>query len=552
MINFQRKIDYNRLNEIIRLFAKYKFHNLLGESKLKGSFWRGLFKRYDADIDLDASAPERLRMVFEELGPTFVKLGQMLSTRPDLVGHKMADEFAKLQDDAKPFDFKIVKSTIEKELGKPLDLLFSNFNSEPVAAASIGQVHRAFLIDGTEVAIKIQRPGIQEIVDKDLVIMHHMAELINKTIPSMRIFNVPVIVDEFEKSITKEMDYQLEARNTQNFGANFANDEGIYVPRIFSDYSTSLVLTMEFIHGNKMVNVLDNPEGFGNKLLAKRVAKSYFKQILEDGFFHADPHPGNMYVLENNVLCYIDFGMMGHIDNEFMANLGELFMHAIDYNADAVINQLIYMHIIDQTVDRQLLKRDIMDVFDRYYGASLQEMRLGNIMKDLAIPLIYKYQTHIPPEFTLIIRSVSLIEGVAYSLDPEFDATNVLKPMVKKILLKKISPENIVEFFKENMFELEHLVKNLPRHVNLLMGKIEESEIKIKYSEEFSDNLERISNKIVVAIIIAALLLGSSWIIQIDKGPMIFEMPILGFLGFAASGILGLGLIIYIVRFKNI
>ncbi|MCC7558541.1 MAG: AarF/ABC1/UbiB kinase family protein, partial [Methanobacteriaceae archaeon] len=459
---------------------------------------------------------------------------------------------AKLQDDAKPFDFKIVKSTIEKELGKPLDLLFSNFNSEPVAAASIGQVHRAFLIDGTEVAIKIQRPGIQEIVDKDLVIMHHMAELINKTIPSMRIFNVPVIVDEFEKSITKEMDYQLEARNTQNFGANFANDEGIYVPRIFSDYSTSLVLTMEFIHGNKMVNVLDNPEGFGNKLLAKRVAKSYFKQILEDGFFHADPHPGNMYVLENNVLCYIDFGMMGHIDNEFMANLGELFMHAIDYNADAVINQLIYMHIIDQTVDRQLLKRDIMDVFDRYYGASLQEMRLGNIMKDLAIPLIYKYQTHIPPEFTLIIRSVSLIEGVAYSLDPEFDATNVLKPMVKKILLKKISPENIVEFFKENMFELEHLVKNLPRHVNLLMGKIEESEIKIKYSEEFSDNLERISNKIVVAIIIAALLLGSSWIIQIDKGPMIFEMPILGFLGFAASGILGLGLIIYIVRFKNI
>jgi len=552
MISFQKKIDYTRLNEIIGLFAKYKFHNLLGESKLKGSFWRGLFKRYDADIDLDASAPERLRMVFEELGPTFVKLGQMLSTRPDLVGHKMADEFAKLQDDAKPFDFKIVKSTIEKELGKPLDLLFSNFNSEPVAAASIGQVHRAFLIDGTEVAIKIQRPGIQEIVDKDLVIMHHMAELINKTIPSMRVFNVPVIVDEFEKSITKEMDYQLEARNTQNFGANFANDECIYVPRIFSDYSTSLVLTMEFIHGNKMVNVLDNPEGFGNKLLAKRVAKSYFKQILEDGFFHADPHPGNMYVLENNVLCYIDFGMMGHIDNAFMANLGELFMHAIDYNADAVINQLIYMHIIDQTVDRQLLKRDIMDVFDRYYGASLQEMRLGNIMKDLAIPLIYKYQAHIPPEFTFIIRSVSLIEGVAYSLDPEFDATHVLKPMVKKILLKKISPENIVEFFKENMFELEHLVKNLPRHVNLLMGKIEESEIKIKYSDEFSDNLERISNKIVVAIIIAALLLGSSWIIQIDKGPMIFEMPILGFLGFAASGILGLGLIIYIVRFKNI
>ena len=355
MIPFsKKKVDYQRLKEIIQLLAKYQFDNLVGEMELKGSRWGDLLYKYDSDLDLDETAPARLRKVFEELGPTFVKLGQMMSTRPDLVGERMADEFTKLQDDTQPFDFETVKMIVESELGKPLSEVFQSFEDEKLAAASIGQVHRAVLPDGTMVAVKVQRPGIQDTVDKDLVIMHHLADLINKRVPSLRVFNVPEIVEEFDKSIHKEMDYELEARNTLNFQANFADNEGIHAPTIFPEHSTSLVLTMEFIQGTKMSEVLEAPEGFDNKLLAERVAKSYFQQILMDGFFHADPHPGNLYVLEDNVLCYIDFGMMGHIDHEFMQNLGELFIQVIEYKVDAIINQLIYMGIINESVDRTI------------------------------------------------------------------------------------------------------------------------------------------------------------------------------------------------------
>lgn len=548
----KKKVDYQRLKEIIQILLKYRFDNLVGDLELKGSRWGNLLNKYDPDLDLDETAPERLRKAFEELGPTFVKLGQMISSRPDLVGELMAEEFTKLQDDTQPFDYETVKMIVENELGKPLNRVFKSFGEEELAAASIGQVHQAVLHNGTLVAVKVQRPGIQDTVGKDLVIMHHLADLINEMVPSLRVFNIPEIVEEFDKSIHKEMDYQLEARNTLNFQQNFAGNEGIHAPTIFQEYSTALVLTMEFIQGTKMSEVLENPEGINTKLLAERVAKSYFQQILMDGFFHADPHPGNLYVLEDNVLCYIDFGMMGHIDYDFMQNLGELFIQVIDYKADAIINQLIYMGIINETVNRTALKRDVMDILDRYYGASLNDIHVGNILSELAIPLIFKYQARIPPEFTLIVRAVTLIEEVAYSLDSQFDATREFKPMVKDLLLKKFSPKNMTDLFKDNMFEMEHLVKNLPRNLNRFIAKVENGEIKVKYSEDLGENIERTSNKLVVAIIIAALLLGSSWIIQINKGPMIWGMPFLGFLGFAASGVLGVGLIIYILRYKQI
>ncbi|WP_245247892.1 ABC1 kinase family protein [Methanobacterium petrolearium] len=550
---FSRKgVDYPRLKEIIQALMKYQFDNVVGELELKGSRWGDLLYKYDSSIDLDATAPERLRMVFEELGPTFIKLGQMMSTRPDLVGQQMATEFTKLQDDTLPFDFDTVKLIVENEFDKPLSEVFQVFGKKQLAAASIGQVHSAVLKDGALVAVKVQRPGIQDTVEKDLLIMHHLADLINNRISSLRVFNFPEIVDEFEKSIRKEMDYTLEARNAENFQANFAGNNGIRAPIIFQEYSTSLVLTMEFIQGTKMSQVMENQEGFDTKLLAKRVAQSYFQQIMLDGFFHADPHPGNMYVLEDKVVCYIDFGMMGHIDQDFMQNLAELFIQVIDYKVDAIINQLIYMDVIDDYVDRSSLKRDIMDILDHYYGASLNEMHMGNILSDLAIPLITKYQARIPPEFTLITRAVTLIEEVAHTLDGEFDATAQFKPMVRKLLLKKFSPKNMADLFKDNMFEMEHLVKNLPRNINRMVAKIDNGEIRVKYSDELSEDIERTSNKLVVAIIIAALLLGSSWIIQIDKGPMVWGMPLLGFLGFAASGVLGLSLIIYIISYRKI
>jgi len=546
------KIDFQRLKEIINLLIKYNFDNLVGEMKLKGSRWGDLFSKYNSDIDLDASAPERLRLVFEELGPTFIKLGQMMSTRPDLVGPEMSNEFTKLQDNTIPIEFETIKSIIEHELGKSLKKAYQTFEKEQIATASIGQVHRATLHDDTKVAVKIQKPGIQDTVKKDIAIMHHLADIIDRRISHLKYLNIPGIVDEFEKSMNKEMDYQLEARNTQNFQNNFQDNNGIHVPIIYPDYSTSLVLTMEYIEGVKMSKVMESPGDFDTKLLAEKVAKSYFQQIFIDGFFHADPHPGNLYVLPDNVVCYIDFGMMGHIDQDFMQNIGELSIQVIEYKVNAIINQLIYMGILDESVDTYSLKRVIMDILDRYYGATLQNIHLGYIMSELLIPLIVQYQARIPPEFTLITRGVTLIEEVAYSLDPAFDATTIFQPMVKKLLLKKLDPKNLTEFFKDNLYEFEHLMKNLPRNLNGFIAKVEQGEIEVKFSPNTTDDIERTSNKVVIAIIIAALLLGSSWIIQINRVPMIFDMPLLGFLGFTASGLLGVGLIIYILRYSKI
>ena len=244
--------------------------------------------------------------------------------------------------------------------------------------------------------------------------------------------------------------------------------------------------------------------------------------------------------------------MMGHIDQDIMQNIGELSIQVIEYKVNAIINQLIYMGILDESVDTYSLKRVIMDILDRYYGATLQNIHLGYIMSELLIPLIVKYQARIPPEFTLITRGVTLIEEVAYSLDPAFDATTIFQPMFKKLLLKKLDPKNLTEFFKDNLYEFEHLMKNLPRNLNGFIAKVEQGEIEVKFSPNTTDDIERTSNKVVVAIIIAALLLGSSWIIQINRGPMIFDMPLLGFLGFTISGILGVGLIIYILRYSKI
>jgi ubiquinone biosynthesis protein len=229
------KIDFKRLKEIINLLIKYNFDNLVGEMKLKGSRWSDLFSKYNSDIDLNATAPERLRLVFEELGPTFIKLGQMMSTRPDLVGPEMSDEFTKLQDNTIPIEFKTIKSIVEQELGKPLKEAFQTFDEEQLATASIGQVHRATLQDNSKVAVKIQKPGIQDTVKKDIAIMHHLANIIDKRISRLKYLNIPGIVDEFEKSMYKEMDYQLEARNTQNFQNNFQDDNGIHVPQIYPD-----------------------------------------------------------------------------------------------------------------------------------------------------------------------------------------------------------------------------------------------------------------------------------------------------------------------------
>lgn len=530
-----RKENLKRVNEIYKVLRKYELGYLLEKKGLKKK--KPISVENELDL-LDTSFPVRVRMVLQELGTTYIKLGQTLSTRPDLVGKELAQELVKLQDDNPPIPFSEVEKIIEKELKKPINTIFTEFNPEPIGSASIGQVHTAKLDDGTPVAVKIQKTGVEHIVKSDLVIMKFLGDKIDKYVSSSRIYNIPSIVREFERSILKEIDYTMELANMEHLTHDFRHDRTIHVPKTYPQYSTSKVLTMELIDGKKVSDVITNPTGHDTKLIAKRGVNSYFKQIMINGFFHADPHPSNIYVMDNNIVCFLDEGMMGTLDKEFRTNLAELFIFFIDKDVNNMINQLIYMGILNEHSDIRPLKEDVNDLMSKYYGAELGNMTGG--MNDL-INIMVKYNIQLPREFVLMARGIAMIEETGLKLDPDFDVVGSLKPLARKIIHKKFSVFRIFDYMKDNFVEVEHLMKSLPHSISKTFYKLEQGDIQVELVHK---DLDRITNKLSMALIIAALLIGSSIVMLTNKGIMILDLPFLGFIGFTLALILAVWTVI--------
>ena len=537
---FDESPNLKRLNEIIKVLNDYKFGYIAEKTKLKSKIpFKGKSK-YESIEELDSSLPARIRLALQELGTTFIKLGQMLSTRPDLVGDEIAAELTKLQDDVTPVDLEIIKSTIETELSNSTEDLFSEFEEEALGSASIGQVHKVVLKNGDKVAIKIQKPGVEEIIHKDITIMRFLAKRINDYMPQFRINNLPRIVDEFERSILKEIDYNQEAINIIRFDNNFKEDKTVYVPKVYKKYSTEKVLTMELIEGKKISDVINSDEGYDKPLIAKREINSFFKQVLIDGFFHADPHPANVYILDDNVVCFLDYGMMGILDQEFREDLADLVIHYLENNVKGVMNQLVYMGIINENIDMKAFKNDLTGIMYRFYGVGLNEMHGG--LNGL-ISLMRKYNVQVPGEFSLLVRGIALVEDTVERLDPNFDPVEEFKPMARSVMRKKISPSRTIDFIKDNIFEVEHLMKILPQGLSKVLYRIEEGKINIEVEHK---DLERISNKLSTALIIAALLIGSAIIMQTEKGVY------LGIIGFIIAMILGIGMVLSILKYREI
>jgi len=537
---FDESPNLKRLNEIIKVLNDYKFGYIAEKTKLKSKIpFKGKSK-YESIEELDSSLPARIRLALQELGTTFIKLGQMLSTRPDLVGDEIAAELTKLQDDVPPVDLEIIKSTIETELSNSTEDLFSEFEEEALGSASIGQVHKVVLKNGDKVAIKIQKPGVEEIIHKDITIMRFLAKRINDYMPQFRIYNLPRIVDEFERSILKEIDYNQEAINIIRFDNNFKEDKTVYVPKVYKKYSTEKVLTMELIEGKKISDVINSDEGYDKPLIAKREINSFFKQVLIDGFFHADPHPANVYILDDNVVCFLDYGMMGILDQEFREDLADLVIHYLENNVKGVMNQLVYMGIINENIDMKAFKNDLTGIMYRFYGVGLNEMHGG--LNGL-ISLMRKYNVQVPGEFSLLVRGIALVEDTVERLDPNFDPVEEFKPMARSVMRKKISPSRTIDFIKDNIFEVEHLMKILPQGLSKVLYRIEEGKINIEVEHK---DLERISNKLSTALIIAALLIGSAIIMQTEKGVY------LGIIGFIIAMILGIGMVLSILKYREI
>ena len=525
-----------RRREIYSVARKYHLLKLFKPSKNKDSS----SEEYDEEIDAS-----NLRLAFEELGPTFVKLGQILCTRPDLVGNDIAEELTKLRDNTPVTPFEDIKHQIEEELEQPLDEIYSEFDEEPIGSASIGQVYKAKLKEnGEDVAVKVQKPGSYETVVLDLSILKRLAYAADKYITRTRTFNLPAIMSEFERSILKELDYMEEVMNIQKITKNFEDEDYVKFPKVYPNLCSPRLINMELVKGYNVTELYDKEvEGIDNIKLADDIVNSYFKQLMLDGFFHADPHPGNLIIGEDGTLHYIDLGMMGILSEDFRSNLAQLLLLLFDGNSNNLIKQLMYMKIITPEQNTEELRMDIDDLLNRYMGAELDQM--DGILSKL-IDTMIKHGVTLPREFVMIGRGVALIEDIGYNLNPNFNATVALKRLSKRLMFEKFKPTNIATSSFNHILEVQHLLKDLPDRINSTLNQIEKGELEINMKHE---GLNELKNQMSASLIIAALIIGSSLTILADSGPKIMDISAIGFFGFAFSAILGAYIVIkYVIR----
>lgn len=525
-----------RINQIYAVLKKNDFGYVIEQNTFLKKFPFMRNSKAEEGKEFDESLPVRVRKVLEELGPAYIKLGQMLSTRPDLVGWDMANELEKLRDDTPATPFPEIKKVIEEQLGKPIDKVYKDLDENPVGSASIGQVYKATLIENDEeVAIKVQRPHIQKMIKSDVKIMEFLAKKMDKYFQKTRIYNLPAIVYEFKRSIKKELNYQDEVANMEHLAYNFRRNPNIHVPKAYADYCNERLITMEFVKGVEVEKIFDSDDPkYNKKLIADRGVKAYFKQIFIDGFFHADPHPGNIMIMDHNVVCFIDEGMMGTLDENFKENLAELIILLISGNTDNLLNQFLYMGVINKEQRASgKLKDGVEDLMNRYYGTDLKHMTGG--FQDL-INVMIENNVQLPREFVMIGRGLALIEETGTKLNPEFNTADQLKKLSRRIIFNKYNPKRILKNGENYLLELEHLAKNLPSRVDNLVTLLEKGEIKITLRHV---NLEKIIHQLSISIILAGLLIGSSLTIMSNAGPKIFGMPIIGLVGFLFSGLLG-------------
>jgi len=493
-----------------------------------------------------------LRLVFEELGPTFIKLGQLLSTRPDLIPADFLDELAKLQDDVPPFSLAEVHAIFQEELGLSPDEIFHYFDTEPLAAASIGQVHRARLDDGTELVVKVQRPGIENVIAVDLEILTHIAELMEQYLEEVQGHQPMAIVHEFARSLSREIDFSIELANIQRFSSQFAGNSAIHVPLVYPELSTDRLLVMEYVIGIKSskVEVL-REQGYDLPLVAERGANLVMEQIFVHGFFHSDPHPGNVFVLPGNVVCFIDFGQMGRLSRKDQEDFTDLVLNLVAGNEREFVSGVLKMTVQLGEVDRESLGRDLGSLMDMYLYRPLGKLEAGKILQDL-LDLISRHKLSFKPNLYQMLKALSTVEGVGLMLDPKLELIRLAKPFMRKIRLGRMQPGRIMEELSLTGFAYMHLFRDLPEELRTLLQQLRSGRMRLEFEhrglQSLGAALDRVSNRIAFAIVLAALIVGSSLIVLSGIPPYWHGIPIIGLVGFLVAGIMGFWLLLSIIR----
>ena len=534
--------EVSRLKNIATTLAEQELFLLIDKLKLKKHVPLTHSPKY---IKNKSEIPKRLRIAMERLSGAFTKLGQLLSLRADLIPKEYAQEFSKLQDEVRPFKFEKVKQIIEEEFDQSLSKLFLKFDREPIAAASVGQVHKAMLNNGKIVAVKVQRPKIDKIFETDIALLYHLAHLMEKHYPELKEYNFVQIVKEFEGYTKEELDYLVEARNIDTFYNNF-KDDPIKIPKVYWNHTTKKVLTMEFIKGKKVTEVTKN-----KKFYIKQLVESYIKQTMEYGTFHADPHPGNVFVTPNHKLALLDFGIVGHISIELRDNFESVFVGLIQGNRELLAESLIDLQIVDEEINIDQFKEDLSLHLSKYYNRSLDKIDMSSALYDI-LTLARTYKMKFPTNFVLLIKATATVEGFGKELDPRFNFVKVCKPYVEKLEEKRKSSSYLFETFKKNMWRFRKDFVNFPDEIKKILkrGKVK-VDIEDKDIRKFTFYLDTAINRLAAGVITAGLLIAAALIMQANLAPLLFNIPLFSIIFIIIALIIGVNLIRSILEEKR-
>ncbi|MDN5347764.1 MAG: ubiquinone biosynthesis protein [Clostridia bacterium] len=552
MISFRRRyVHLNRYRQVVNVLARQGFGYALDQLGL-GEL---LSRWYPKTPPLSAGA--RLRRALQELGPTFIKLGQFLSTRADLLPEEVVAELAQLQDRVAPFEFYHAEGIITQELGLPPQELFTSFDQEPLASASIGQVYRATLPGGTAVIVKIQRPGIRQVIETDIEILFDLARLAQRHTSWGQIYDFVEMAEEFAQALTAELDYAREGRNADRFRRNFAGDPDVYIPAVFWDYTTSRVLTMEYIDSVKLndIEALQR-SGYNLKRIAARLVKVFYKQVLIDGFFHADPHPGNIGILPGERLVLMDFGLVGNLSCERREQFIKLVVGLIRRRSRDIVEAIADMGILPPGIDLKSLRYEVDRLRDKYLDVPVSQLSVGAAVNDL-LNLSFRYHVRLPTEFTLLAKALLTLEGLAARLDPEINLVEIAEPYGRQLIRQRLSPPQLLSRLEESLHLYRDILLRVPAQAQTILErvakegfvfKLQHGDLKLALA-----HLERMANKLSFGLallsfsIIMSGLIISAALGVVPAARLFFRLPILE-TGFIVAGLMSLWLLWAIFR----
>jgi len=539
-----------RFSEITQVAARHGFGYLFKERR----FGRHPFRVTQEELDAGEGSQRarRLREMLEELGPTFVKFGQLLSTRPDVVPPDIVFELRSLQDDVAPFPFADVRLTIEQELGLTIEQLFVEFEETAIAAASIGQVHRATLPNGRPVAVKVQRPDAARQIDADLKLLYQTAKIVKQRVKALRFIDTENLVDEFAHSMRQELDYRTEARNAMRFYENFGSDPPVTIPRTFPTYCSARVLTLEFLDGIQVADIdYDEVDLAGRREVAYLIADAWMTMIFRHGFFHADPHPANMLLLGRGQLGLVDFGQSGTLSRDDMSKLTGLFIDIANENIEALPGRLADLGVHYPREQEDQFVAELRDVFARYYGAKLSDIDPVQVIRE-AFALIYRMNLQVPTRFVLLDKAIATLGSVGVELYPDFNVFEVAKPYARGLLVERFTPRRMVARARDEVSDYSRVARRLPLQIgNTLEGLSSgDFEIGIRYPrlDDLLRKIDVLANRGIVALLCAAGIIGSAILAVADRGPDLGGVSVLAIAGFVLSFIVSGWLILSVVR----